>query len=386
VNILHKTLLSAVTMLSKVVETRATLPILSHIVLRQDGTRLHMAGTNMDLFLTLDVTPTTADPERLGDPIAVPAKDLLGVIKSLTDEIVSLKSYVNEEKVARLSVNGVTIEALPIEDFPSEPEPGQKTITLPNLMTAIARVLEVRSPDVSRYAITGIYVDAPQGSVVATDGHRLYGAVIAKAKGFEGILLGDFAKLLVIPTFRKFVTDTLHLDEKKGWHSVPIGSEGITGWFHSRVPEATFPNYEQVMPKDESAKATLTISTAALLAGVAKASALAEARNRAVELLIEDGRVQIAGSSERGNAKFDLPGATVTGENVIIGLNGRYLEHALKACTGATVTLLFNGWEKPMWFHDGEAPKKKMPATWTPTRLDVAIMPMRTRNHDRKAA
>jgi DNA polymerase III sliding clamp (beta) subunit (PCNA family) len=267
VNILHKTLLSAVTMLSKVVETRATLPILSHIVLRQDGTRLHMAGTNMDLFLTLDVTPTTADPERLGDPIAVPAKDLLGVIKSLTDEIVSLKSYVNEEKVARLSVNGVTTEALPIEDFPSEPEPGQKTITLPNLMTAIARVLEVRSPDVSRYAITGIYVDAPQGSVVATDGHRLYGAVIAKAKGFDGILLGDFAKLLVIPTFRKFVTDTLHLDEKKGWHSVPIGSEGITGWFHSRVPEATFPNYEQVMPKDESAKATLTISTAALLAG-----------------------------------------------------------------------------------------------------------------------
>ncbi|MEE8138226.1 MAG: DNA polymerase III subunit beta, partial [Thermoanaerobaculia bacterium] len=157
-----------------IVERRTTIPILSHILLRAQDDRLHLAATDLDVSLT---SWSNADVEGSGG-IAVQARKFLEIIRALVGDEVRLtledgKRLIIEAGRSRFKINGLSPE-----DFPTLPDVRGETATeIPfrQLKRMISKVIFAVSTEESRFQLNGALLKLKEGAMelVATDGHRL---------------------------------------------------------------------------------------------------------------------------------------------------------------------------------------------------------------------
>lgn len=377
-------LLNAATLCSKVAANRPTLPLLSNVALTldTDRRRLCFAATDLEIWLTLDIEvngPLIADPIT---PVGVPAAELARVVKALDGPEVELKVYGE----SALSVGGIMLAAMSIAEFPVAPKfesaPPCAPVTAPGLYEAMATALTVASKDASRYALNGVYIDLNKGNVVATDGHRLIRVEIAKIKEFPKAGTQILPRLLVerLVSFRKLANmDQIVFTENKGSLSFgfPISGASVSGWLSGRPIEGTFPSYEQVIPKNESAKTTLQVNREAFGNVLDRAIGLAARPQYMVELICNK-TVRVHVKNENTEAMIEVPTATYTGPDIVIGVNCSYLRAVNKLLKRDEVTIQFSDAVSPLWIVEGEKAPKKTPASWIQAVTSIVIMPMRT--------
>src|SRR5258705_9482527 len=102
-----------------------------------------------------------------------------------------------------------------------------------------------------------------------------------------------------------------------------------------RLMEATFPNYEQVVPGAHPPGVTL--SRAALPAALRRVSVLTEERTKPVKSQLSPGQLKLtANSPDYGEAEEQME-AQFAGEEIAIGFNSRYVLDALGAQAGEQV-------------------------------------------------
>ena len=110
-----------------------------------------------------------------------------------------------------------------------------------------------------------------------------------------------------------------------------------------RGSEGTFPEYEKLIP--DGFNASLSLDTSEALKAVGSLKALADDKGHAVDLIAGDGKVILTSPDEKGQT--EIP-ADTQGE-VRIGVNGKYLAEALKACGGMVELKVVDG-ASPMLF------------------------------------
>ena len=108
-----------------IVERRTTIPVLSHILLRVEGDRLHLASTDLDVSLTSSCEAEVAS----SGSIAVQARKFLEIVRAVGAEVVSLT--LEEEKRLRIEAgqSRFKINGLAAEDFPTLPEVSEDGLT-----------------------------------------------------------------------------------------------------------------------------------------------------------------------------------------------------------------------------------------------------------------
>ena len=102
-----------------IVEKKSTMPILSHVLLeaRKSG-ELHLSATDLDVAVSAD-----HPCEVLKDgAVAVPARQLYEIVKSLPEPVASLKRTPNNYLEVRSGSAEFRIVGLPAEDFPALPK------------------------------------------------------------------------------------------------------------------------------------------------------------------------------------------------------------------------------------------------------------------------
>ena len=105
----------------------------------------------------------------------------------------------------------------------------------------------------------------------------------------------------------------------------------------SRVMEGTYPNYQQVIPKDNSKKAT--VERSALEAALRRVAVLSRDKTNAVRITLDSGLLTLYTSNpDLGEATEELP-VQYRGESLTTGFNARYLLDALSAMESETVHL-----------------------------------------------
>ncbi|MBI5628417.1 MAG: DNA polymerase III subunit beta, partial [Candidatus Rokubacteria bacterium] len=191
------------------------------------------------------------------------------------------------------------------------------------------------SHDESRYALNGILFSV-QGKalrLVATDGHRLALAVrplvddptpvsgIVPRKAVQEIarIVGSGEEVQVAITDNQFVLQMPNF------------------LLMARLIEGTFPNYEQVVPKEHPKR--ITMARGALTAALRRVSVLAEERTKPVKFTLTPGALKLSAyHPDFGEAEESLE-VEYAGEEVTIGFNSRYVLDAIGAQVAEQVVI-----------------------------------------------
>src|SRR5438034_649915 len=153
---------------ARAVSTRASVQILSGVLLRAEAGRLHLAATDMELSLRSSVD---AQVEGEGS-VVVPGRLLVELVRLLPESEVTIEHRAEESVVHVTSGSSTsTLHTYAAEDFPRLPDLdalGTFTVDRESLLDTVSRVSRSASRDESRPVLTGILVRFEAGKIAMT--------------------------------------------------------------------------------------------------------------------------------------------------------------------------------------------------------------------------
>ena len=321
-------LLKSLNHVHRVVERRNTIPILSNVLLRAEGSSLQMTATDLDLEVN-EAAP--AQVEQAG-ATTVPAHLLYDIVRKLPDGAEVMLA--TEPDGATMSVvtgrSQFRLQCLPESDFP-QLAAGDFGHTFRLESTALKRLIEATqfaiSTEETRYYLNGIYLHTAERDsdivlrAVATDGHRLARVEMAAPDGAEAIA-GIIIPRKTVGEVQKLVDDpdlvvTVEVSDSK--IRLTIGSVVLT----SKLIDGTFPDYQRVIPSGNDRD--MTMDRKSFTDAVDRVSTVSSERGRAVKLALSDGQLTLTvNNPDSGSATEELP-AEYESEAMEIGFNARYL-------------------------------------------------------------
>jgi DNA polymerase III subunit beta len=312
-----------------IVEKKSTMPILSHVLIEaKKGNVLHVSATDLDLSVSSEHPCEVAREGAL----AVPAKHLFEIVRSLPEQEVTLKKAGNNYLEVRSGPSEFRIVGLPAEDFPALPKFEKVAfvdVTPAELLAQIDLTSFAASTDETRYNLNGVYFE-PQGPVlrmVATDGHRL--ALSEKPlAGDYGLKRGVILPRKGLHELKKLLGESVDAatekpETKLGFaeNSAIYRRPGVV--LAMRLIEGMFPDYKQVIPKQ--GEKIVKVGRQRLLETLRRVSILASDKSHAVKLELSPGLLRVLSQNpDLGDAKEEVP-VEYAGEPLKIGFNSRYI-------------------------------------------------------------
>jgi DNA polymerase III subunit beta len=361
-------LLRELTATQGVVERKTTIPILSNYLFEAAGDRLSITATDLDLGLR---TSCNAKVKKEGS-CTIPARKLYDYVKLLPDADITIKLLENHWVSIRCGRSNTKMVGMPKSNFPTLPTfPSAGSVSIPAqvLRGLIARTSFAISNEESRYTLNGgLMLLKPESiTMVATDGHRLAHCERDGEK-FAGVS-GEMKTL--VP--KKAMDELKSLLDASETEAVDFAKDDSTLFFRigsrlltSRQLTGQFPNFEAVLPKDNSKSVALNADE--LNSAILRVAQFADERSRAVRLRLEKGEVKISASSNEAGESEDSLEAPYDGDPLTIGFNAVYLVDFLKAAGSSEVRLELK---------DAQSAGQLRPAEGDNYKYRYIVMPMR---------
>jgi DNA polymerase-3 subunit beta len=345
VSCMQENLAKGLSIVSRAVAARSTLPVLSNILLSTDQARLKLSATNLEVGINCWIG---AKVEQEG-ATTVPARLLAEFVNSLPQERVDLELITRTQtlnlKCGRFEAN---IKGIDAQEFPLIliPEENDRVHIKPDLLRQmIDQVAFAAATDESRPVLTGVLADLASDRLTfaAADGYRLSVSSMA----LEG---GPQQTTSVIIPARALQELRRISGEEENPVEMLVAPNRSQVFFHmsdidlvSQLVEGTFPDYRQILPKTSNTK--MTLNTQDFLKAARMAFIFARDAANVIRLQIISGTEPAAGrmvitaaSSEHGDNISELD-ATVEGAPLEISFNARYLIDALSVIETAQVSL-----------------------------------------------
>lgn len=359
-------LLRELQLVQGVVEKKATIPILSNLLLNASREGVEILATDMELGIQ---SACEAKVETPGS-ITVHARKLHDIVRALPDAEIRF-SLQNENRIQIRCENAeFKIAGQSTEDYPSLREydfKGSFGIPLEHFRALIERVIFAITMDDPRYAIYGALMVVRSGRIemVATDGHRL--ACVTR----EADVTPRDEVQVIVP--RKTLGEILKLEAgpegevRIGLKDNHIFLKSGLRRLQSALFEGSFPNYEKVIPagNDRIARCGAT----GFLAALQRVSLLSTERTKAVKIHIEGEQMVVSSSNpEFGEAEESLGIEGWSGGALEIGFNARYVMDFLEVVGNTTIRLELK---------DGETQGLMRPDDGGGVDYRYVVMPMR---------
>jgi DNA polymerase-3 subunit beta len=353
VSCLQENLAKGLSIISRAVASRSTLPVLGNVLIATDQGRLKLAATNLELAVTCWIGAKVDEDGTT----TVPARILSDFINSLPPERIDMELNVRTQtlhlKCARYDAN---IKGIDAQEFPIIPTIGDgKKISLEpeTLREMIEQVTFAAATDESRPVLTGVLAKFEKDKVTlaAADGFRLSVrhatlstpvdqpvSVIIPAKALQevGRVSGDQEEAI-----------EMAVTENKSQVLFRLTNIEIV----SQLIDGVFPDFTRIIPDTHNTRTV--VNTAELQNAVKASSVFARESMNTVRIQIVRineagaGRMSItATSAESGDNVGDID-ATVDGDPVEIGFNARYLTDILNVLHAPQVAIETAGSSSP---------------------------------------
>lgn len=331
ISVSRQDLLKELTATQSVVERKTTIPILSNFLIEADNDLLTITATDLDQAIR------TSAPVKIKTPGActIPARKFYDYIKLLPDGDLSIKLLENHWVQIRSGRSNTKVVGMARANYPQVPEfPSVAATAIPvaALKTLIAYTIFAISSEESRYTLNGalLILKAESLAMVATDGHRL--SFVEKVNETLTGISGE--KRVLVP--RKALQELQQLLNNTDAETIEFADDEHTLFFRigartlsSRKLTGQFPNFEAVMPRDNTKFAIVRASE--LGAAIQRVAQFADERSGAIRLKLEANELKLSANSTDSGESEDSIETPYSGEAIVVGFNSSYILEFLKA-------------------------------------------------------
>ncbi|CAA6676390.1 MULTISPECIES: DNA polymerase III subunit beta [unclassified Lentimonas] len=323
-----------------VVGSRATMPILSNVLIEAEEGHISLTTTNLDLGIRCRIKADVSEPGG----ITLPVRKLATIIRELPQNEVFIETGDNNQ--AKITSGGSLFKIMGIstEEFPPLPSFENRHVfelSQAEIVSMLKSVSYGQSNDENRYILNGVYFNFADEklTLVATDGRRL--ALTA----LDTEISEDNAGSLILPA--KTVAELERLmgkgekvkiafNDRQAAFEIGIDDAGDTGlvdhlYLVSKIVEGNYPNYRQVIPKETEHR--VKIERELMLECVHRAALVTSDKSNSVKLKVSKNLLEISGSSSEYGESHESMAIAYDGPEVQVAFNPQFLMEPLKALT-----------------------------------------------------
>ncbi|MEZ5275010.1 MAG: DNA polymerase III subunit beta [Opitutaceae bacterium] len=320
-----------------VVGSKATMPILSNVLIEADDEYLSLTTTNLDLGIRCRIKATITE----SGAITLPVRRLATIVRELPSLDVEMETSANQQAKITSGASSFRIMGMARDEFPPLPEfSNERLFELgqDNLAGMLKSVSYAQSTDETRYILNGVYFRFEEGklTLVATDGRRLAltseeleiaadqgGSLILPAKTVAELvrLLGKGDRLKVAFDERRVAFQVETADETNGF----IGDILLV----SKVVEGNYPNYQQVIPKETHQR--IKVERELFLQSVHRAALVTSEKSNSVKIKLSNNLLEILASSPDFGEAHEKLVVNYDGPDLQVAFNPQFVMDPLRA-------------------------------------------------------
>jgi DNA polymerase-3 subunit beta len=322
------------------IPTKTTLPVLSNILFEASEGGVWMSGTDLDVAVRIHVP---ADVTEEGS-LTAPGKKLQEIVRELPDQPVGISTRGDQIEL-KCGRSHFKLNGLPADEFPALPEVpfgDGWSVEGRHLHSLIHHASFAVSTEESRPILNGVLWELRDGEMrmVATNGHRL-----ARMTVPAGSTEATSAEFIVPPgalqqVQRLFGDDGVEV-ARGGNH---LGFRSGQTEVYTRLIEGTYPNYEQVIPKDNDRFAL--VDKKLLESAVRRMAVVASDQTHRIRLNFQESAVQLSVLTPDLGEGHDELELHFEGEPLEIGFNANYLLEVLRYMPTDEIKLGFKAPER----------------------------------------
>ena len=324
------------------IPTKTTLPVLANILVETTDKGIRLSGTDLDIAVSTEIA---ADVEMIG-AITIPAKKLAEIARELSPSPVKITAVGEQRITLDCGRAHFKILGLPRDEFPAFPVVRfheSWRIRSGDLQKLISHTSFAVSTEESRPILNGVLWELNPISMrmVATNGHRLAKMEIPiKSSGTPS------TDLIVPPKALEQIRRLFPADEEleiaRGDNHLGFRSP-FTSVF-TRLIEGPYPNYDQVIPKDNDR--TAVADRISLMSALKRMSVIASDQTHRIRLSFNSGMLKFSVQTPDLGEATDELAIRYTGDQLDIGFNASYLLEILRYIPTEEVKLTFKAPER----------------------------------------
>lgn len=314
--------------LSGVLTTNNNVPIISCFHFNLEDKLLTVKATDLETTVTTTIELEEAETDNLSQ-IAVPAKKLIDIMKSVSDEPItftvdeSTLSVELKSREGQYRLAGQNPESFP--EMQPKGETNSVTISASALVNAITKTSFAASTDDMHQQMSGIYCElTPEHTTfVATDAHKLVryrrlDVVADEAKSFI------FSKKPI-----NLVKNILSANKEECEITIEYNNTNVFFSFENmfvacRLVDGKYPDYERAIPKENPYR--LILDRASFLNSLRRVSIFANETTHQVRIKTGGNEVIITAEDvDYSNDARERLACEYEGEPMEIGFNARFL-------------------------------------------------------------
>jgi len=364
--------------------SRPPVPVLGGVLLAADEQGLTVSGFDYEVSAQVHVSAEVITPGQ----VLVSGKLLADITRALPNKPVDVVLDGTRVLINCGSAK-FSLPTMPVEDYPQLPELPQQTGSLPVdvFSEAISQVAVAAGKDDTLPMLTGIRVEIDGTDMVlaATDRFRLAVRKVEWMPTAESTSSAVLVPAKTLSEAAKTVGGSGNSPVQLALGSgSAVGADGLLGIVAdgrrttTRLLDAEFPKFRQLLPTEHTAMATVEIAP---LVDAIKRVALVAERGAQVRLEFADGGLLLsAGGDDAGRAEESLP-AEFYGEPLVIAFNPGYLLDGLGSLHTEKVSFGFTTSSRPAVLRPAldEEPEPDASGTFAAPESDYTylLMPVR---------
>jgi len=323
-----------------VVGSKATMPILSNVLIEAEKDAIALTTTNLDLGIRCKIKAEVKEPGT----VTLPVKRLATIVRELPNLDISVDASPNHQVKITSGGSNFRIMGIGKEEFPPLPEfSNEKSYTLDQseLVTMLQSVAYAQSTDETRYILNGVYFNFKDAklSVVATDGRRL--AVTSR----EIEIPENNAGSIILPA--KTVAELLRMldkgpkvkisfNDRRAAFQISVEKDSPTGlldsiYLYSKVVEGNYPNYNQVIPKETHQR--IKLERELFYQCVHRAALVCSEKSNSVKIKLSSNLLEVMAQSPDFGEAHESMAIAYSGPDLQVAFNPHFIEDPLKALT-----------------------------------------------------
>ena len=333
-------LLSHLSVVSRVISSKNTLPILDNFLFKLEGNDLEITASDLESTLTTRITLENVSGDG---SVAIPYKILIDTLKEFSEQPLTFDIDPGSLAIVINSENGqFNIVGQPADDFPAKADikaEGKTTVKLAAdiLLNGITKTIFATADDEMRPVMNGIFIDLNSDGItfVASDSHKL---VRYRRKDVQGDSESSFILPKKPATLLKNIlakeTGSIVVDFDTKNARVTMANYTLI----CRLVEGTYPNYSAVIPTNNPNK--MIIDRVEVYNALRRVSIYSNAASNLIKLSLTGNQCVVSAQDlDFSVSAYERLKCEYEGEDMEIGFKSAFLVEILANLSASDIVL-----------------------------------------------